>query len=109
MSDRHEALQLITDLEPEWVLGAPPCTASYIWSYGLNYQKMDGEAVRAKLAEGRMHLKFCCRMYRRQIKRGKLFLHEPPATAMSWPRNALISYAKILPLSWSRRINAHMT
>ena len=82
-SDRHEALKLIDDLDPDWVLGAPPCTAFSIWNYALNYKKMDADAVREKLAEGRMHLKFCCRMYRREIRRGKFFLHEHPATAMS--------------------------
>ena len=93
-SDRHEALQLIEDLDPEWVLGAPPCTAFSIWNYGLNYKKMDAETVRTKLAEGRMHLKFCCRMYRRQIKRGKIFLHEHPATAMSWSEECIGNLCK---------------
>ena len=54
-SDCHEALTFIDDLDPDWVLGAPPCTAFSNWNYGLNYKKMDGEAIRAKLAEGRMH------------------------------------------------------
>merc|ERR1712127_143156 len=43
-SERHSALQLIEDLDPDWVLGAPPCTAFSIWNYGMNYKKMNPEA-----------------------------------------------------------------
>ena len=35
-SDRHEALKLIDDMDPDWVIGAPPCTAFSIWNYALN-------------------------------------------------------------------------
>lgn len=85
----HGAHKLIDDLDPDWVLGAPPCTAFSIWNYGRTDKKMDGEAIRTKLAEGRMHLKFCCRMYRRQIRREKLFLHEPWANAMTWSEDCI--------------------
>ena len=55
----------------------------------MNYKKMDGDAVRAKLAEGRLHLKFVCRLYKRQIKKGKFFLHEHPASALSWSEDSI--------------------
>ena len=67
---RHEALKLIADMNPDWVIGAPPCTALSSWNYALTHKEMDAEAVRDKLAEGSIHLKFCCRMYRRQMRRG---------------------------------------
>ena len=44
-SDRHAAMKLIEDNNPDWVLGAPPCNAFSIWNYGLNYKKMDPEVV----------------------------------------------------------------
>ena len=88
-SDRQAAIKLVDDLNPDWILGAPPCTAFSIWNFGMNYKKMDGDAVRAKLAEGRLHLKFACRLYRRQIKKGKFFLHEHPASALSWSEDSI--------------------
>ena len=83
-SDRREARRLVKKLDPDWLIGAPPCTAFSIWNYGLNYKKMDAEAVREKLEEGRIHLAFVASLYEDQIRRGKYFLHEQPATAMSW-------------------------
>ena len=71
-------------MDPDWVIGAPPCTAFSIWNYALDFKDMDAEAVRDKLAEGRIRLKICCRMYRRHLRRGQIFLHEHPATATSW-------------------------
>ena len=65
-----------------------------ILSYALNYKKMDGDAVREKLTEGRMHLKVCCRMYHRQIKRGKFFIHEYPASAMGWSEEPIGTLCK---------------
>ena len=96
-SDRREARQLVKQLNPDWMIGAPPCTASSIWNYGLNYKKMAAEDVRAKLEEGRLHLGFVASLYKDQIKRGKYFLHEQPATAMSWKEEAIESIIKAHP------------
>ena len=66
ISDRHEALKMIDDLDSDWVIGAPPCTASSIWNYALDSKKIDTDAIREKLGEGwihRMNIRFCCRMY----------------------------------------------
>ena len=83
-SDRREALKLLDDLDSDWPLGAPPCIASSIWKFGFNHKDMDGKAVRAKLSAGRMRLNKCCRMYRRQIRRGQDFFHQHQAATMSW-------------------------
>ena len=56
----------------------------------MNYPKMSKEKVQAALAEGRIHLSFVASLYRRQILRGKYFLHEHPATAMSWKEDAIL-------------------
>ena len=40
--------------------------------------------VARMIEEGRQHLEFVCWMYRRQLRNGKWFLHEHPATAVSW-------------------------
>ena len=96
-SDRREARRLVKQLNPEWLIGAPPCTAFSIWNYGMNYKKMAAEDVRAKLEEGRLHLGFVASLYRDQIKRGKYFLHEQPATAMSWKEEAIENLIKANP------------
>ena len=55
-----------------------------IWNYGMNYRKMDKDKVEKAVAEGKLHLRFMASLYRKQIKKGKYFLHEHPATALSW-------------------------
>ena len=55
----------------------------------MDYKKMDAEAIRMKLEEGRLHLNFVTKLYEDQIRRGKFFLHEQPATAMSWKEESV--------------------
>ena len=83
-ADRKLARQLISEQDPEWIIGAPPCTAFSIWNAGINFKKMDPAKVKAMIEEGRLHLRFMCSLYRRQIMNGKYFLHEHPASALSW-------------------------
>ena len=48
-SDRKEARQMIKDSNPDWVVGAPPCTAFSIWNHGMNYRKMEPTKVKQLL------------------------------------------------------------
>ena len=57
----------------------------------MNYPKMDPAKVKALMEEGRIHLEFVARMYRRQLANGKYFLHEQPATALSWNEKCIVS------------------
>ena len=52
---------------------------------------MDPERVKQMLAEGRVHLEFVARLYRRQIANGKWFIHEQPATALSWDERPILN------------------
>ena len=81
--DRKLARQMITDDDPEWIIGPPPCTAFSIWNRQMNDRKMPVDKVRAAIEEGKRHLTCCCYPYRRQLQRGKHFLHEHPARALS--------------------------
>ena len=45
---------------------------------------MDPSVVAKMLEDGRMHLRFCAKLYRRQLRGNRHFLHEHPATAFSW-------------------------
>eukprot|EP00435_Cladocopium_sp_Y103_P064420 s364_g26.t1 len=80
---RSKALQLIDDLQPELVLGCPPCGPFSVLQ-NLNYDKMDAEEFSQKVEEARGHLQFCSQIYRRQMDRKKFFLHEHPDLAKSW-------------------------
>ena len=87
--DRMEAWRLLEECDPDWVVGSPPCTAFSLLNHGLNYPKMDQVIVTTKIAEVLIHLKLVCAMYKRQIKRGKWFLHGHPRSATSWHCDAI--------------------
>ena len=50
----------------------------------MNFKKMDPQEVSRRIAEGRKHLNFMVSLYRKQLARGRHFLHEHPQTAASW-------------------------
>ena len=82
--DRKLSRSMIEKQDPDWIVGAPPCTPFSIWNHGINFKKMDPDKVKALIAEGLVHLRFVCSLYRYQMSRGKFFLHEHPASALSW-------------------------
>ena len=90
-ADRQLAQKMIDTDDPDWIIGSPPCTAFSIWNRQMNYRKMDPEKVRIAIEEGVRHLAFCCKLYRRQLARGKHFLHEHPARALSWKHPQILS------------------
>ena len=45
--------------------------------------------VEKAIAEGRVHLGFVASLYRLQLRQGRFFLHEHPATALSWKEDAI--------------------
>ena len=83
-SDRNEARRLIDEKQPQWLIGSPPCTPFSIWNYAMSFKKMSKEKVRAMVEEGQRHLHFVSSLYRKQLAAGRHFLHEHPATALSW-------------------------
>ena len=87
--DRKLAMKLVQELDPDFVIGSPPCTAWCAWNQHMNYQKMDPQRVKTLMEEGRIHLEFVARLYRRQLANGKYFLHEQPATALSWDEKCI--------------------
>ena len=40
--------------------------------------------IAAKIADAMTHLRFACKLYKRQVQKGRFFLHERPHTASSW-------------------------
>ena len=56
--------------------------------------EMDPEKVRVAIDEGKRHLRFCCQIYRRQLARGKHFLHGHPPRALSWNESQIAALVK---------------
>ena len=94
-ADRNEARELINQLQPTWVIGSPPCTAFSIWNRNMNYPKMDRDRVNELIAEGQKHLSFVASLYRKQLRAGRHFLHEHPASALSWSEKVISALAKL--------------
>ena len=91
--DRRLAKRIIDEKNPEWILGAPPCTPFSIWNYAMNYPKMDPAKVQALIDDGRVHLNFMCSLYRRQMAKGifsstsiqRQLYHGRKTKLMHWP------------------------
>ena len=80
-------------MQPDFIIGSPPCTAFCSWNRHLNYKKMNKEDVRKMIDEGERHLKFMCQLYQKQIDAGRFFVHEHPATAVSWKEKDILRLA----------------
>ena len=89
-SDRREARDLVRRVEPDFIIGSPPCTAFCAWNHHLNFKKMDPARVRAMVEEGRQHLEFMASLYQLQMDAGRFFVHEHPATAVSWDEKCIV-------------------
>ena len=55
---------------------------------------MNPDKVKELLAEGRVHLNFVASLYRRQVAKGNDYLHEHPATALSWKEDVIEALAR---------------
>ena len=77
-TQQEMALAVASQDDPDWIVGAPPCTDWGILNWNVNVAKMDKTDVKKRIAIALAHLSFVCKPYDRQIKRGKYFLHEHP-------------------------------
>ena len=76
----------IEELQPDLIIGCPPC-GPYSSLQNLNNKRhMSDEEWHRMEVEGDVHLEFCCELYRDQHAKGKWFVHEHPLTARSWKR-----------------------
>ena len=60
----------------------------------MNNSKMNPDKVKESLAEGRVHLNPVASLYRRQVAKGKYYLHEHPAIALSWKEDVIEALAR---------------
>ena len=78
-----------------WLIGSPPCTAFCQWKVAVHFPKSkDRETVKKAIGEGRRHLTSMVSIYRKQLAAGRHFLHEHPATAVSWKEQGIICLAR---------------
>ncbi|CAK0838302.1 unnamed protein product [Prorocentrum cordatum] len=79
--DRQRA-QATIELEQPLLITGSPMRAPWSNLQALNV--IHGVDVNAIMERGVVHLVFCAERYKEQIKAGRLFLHEQPASSRSW-------------------------
>ena len=95
-----EAEALLDAQKPVLLIGSPMCTAFSVIQAIIKAQR-DPAIVERELVAGRLHLAWCCQLYRKHISRGAFYLHEHPAGATSWTEWCLL---QLLAMSGVRRI-----
>ena len=63
--DQKMALDLVEAEDPDWIVGAPPCTYFSILNWNSNVPRMDPADVARKIEDGSKHLRFMCRLHDR--------------------------------------------
>ena len=81
---REKAWDMIVREQPELVIGSPMCTAFCMWQHLVAARTGKHAELEEKKRLATEHIKFCCSIYLHQVSRGRLFLHEHPASACSW-------------------------
>ena len=56
----------------------------------MNFRKMSKEKVQKIISEGQLHLNFMIKIYKKQLAKGKYFIHEHPASAVSWDEREMV-------------------
>lgn len=69
--------------QPHLVTGSPPCESFSRLIHITKFKRKPG-AFEAQREIGRSRLKVACRMYGKQLQKGRYFLHEHPWAADSW-------------------------
>ncbi len=80
---RAKALRKVQREKPMLLIGSPMCTAFSLLQ-ALSKNKGDGQKKKQLFARALKHIRFCVSLYWEQIKHGRYFLHEHPASATSW-------------------------
>ena len=83
VEDRRRCWRQLKLEDPWVVIGSPPCTPFSVIQ-ALNKTRSNPQEQQRKLIEGKVLLNFALDVYRWQVRRGRYFVHEHPATATSW-------------------------
>ena len=83
----RQAARAKVDAEKPMVLvGSPMCTEYSAWQM-INdaVAGRDDTEIRRRKAAADVHMRFVCELYELHLTSGRYFLHEHPASAISWP------------------------
>ena len=72
---RNRAMQRVKDERPMVLVGSPMCTAFSTWQR-INDKIRDPVGVAAEKKRAVVHLEFCIKLYREQMRHGRYFIHE---------------------------------
>lgn len=75
--------KMVMEGKPMFVIGSPPCTA-LSQMQNINKGRRDPKVVQKEVDEAKRHVRFCIELYKIQVRSGRFFVHEHPATAKSW-------------------------
>ena len=86
-SVQREVEKKIDEVDPDLLIGSPPCTKFSILqksvrAKGLTDQQQ--EKFEVGLGQATRHINFCVRMYHKRRIKNRYYLHEHPLTATSW-------------------------
>ena len=90
---RKKVEQEIDEKEPLVVTGSPPCTKFTVLMNLVMSKNISAEQrakFHAELDKAIGHIRFCVKIYYKQIMAGRYFLHEHPAGASSWELHEII-------------------
>ena len=82
-AQRAKARRLVEDTKPLLLVGSPMCTAFRLLQ-ALNWGRVSPEQKEAIVKRATSHLHFCLELYGLQVREGRCFLHDHPASATSW-------------------------
>ena len=80
---RNEAIRKLLIDKPRLLIGSQMCGSFSVMNH-INYARMTEEEKQQRMAYGRKHLEFCCKLYEIQWREGRYFMHEHPESASSW-------------------------
>ena len=84
---QREMEKIFEKEKPMLLIGSPPCTRFSILMnllMGRDLTKERRQKFHDELEVAIEHIRFCVKLYKKQIKAGRYFLHEHPLTASSW-------------------------
>ena len=90
LNDEKQRLKMekiLDEQKPTLLIGSPPCVKFSILMNLLMGKNLSSERraqFHQELDEAISQLRFCFKLYRKQIAAGRYFLHEHPASASSW-------------------------
>ena len=81
--NQKEAEMMVDKTAPRLLVGSPMCTM-FSKMQNINYERMGKEVWDARMATAEEHMRFAIKMYEKQHRAGRYFLHEHPRDASSW-------------------------